>query len=49
MRIEIEPKEIAELFELLTRRESAKEIMETIQDNLPKLTDQISGQLGKTR
>ena len=35
MTITIEPKEIAELVELLARRDSAKEIMQTIQGNLP--------------
>ena len=45
MTITIEPKEIAELVELLAHRDSGKEIMQKIKDGLPELTDKISEEL----
>ena len=45
MTITAEPKEIAELVELLARRDSAKEIKQTIEDNLTELVDKISAHL----
>lgn len=45
MQITIEPKEIAEIIELLARSDSAKKNMQKIKDRLPELTDKISEEL----